>query len=370
VLQLSNGDINRRGFLLGSAFAVSGFAQPALFALTVPPLDRLSKTTGGTRIGLTDVQVITDHLVHLRKLDHTYGAGRVRGEVLHLLHRETNVLLHSSYSEITGKALLEAVAQASWLAGLMASDIGRHALAQRYYIQSLNLAMSAGSTQYAANVLSHMSRLTLQIGHGMIDRDERILYARQAIALARSGLSLAGGNGSPALKGLLYAVESRGHGLAEDERSARVAVRAAEREYALHHHGEEPTWLGFYSQAELDADLGRCLRDVGDTAPAIDLLTRALVSYEPWRTRSRCFVHTDLAGTHLRAGDIDRAATAGRAAIAAARPVRSMRTSERLRDFQQTVHPIRHQAAQLRELDDELTAFLSRAATFSQEDPS
>jgi hypothetical protein len=372
VLQMSGDDMNRRNLLKGSAFAVAGFAQPALFALTVPPAEGLARV-GGRRIGPTDVQVITEHLAHLRRLDHHYGAGRVRVQVLHLLHAEANTVLHSSYSEATGRALLEAVAQASWLAGSMASDIGRHALAQQYYVQALNLAMSAGSRLYAANVLSHMSRLTLQIGHGTNDRDDRVLHARQAIALARGGIAVAGGEATPALQALLRAVESRGHGLAGDALSAHAARREAERQYARHHHGDGPGWLGFYTQAEIDADLGRCLRDLGDTKPAVDLLDHALAGYEPWRARSRCFVHTDLALTHLRAGEHAQATAAGRTAMAAAGPVRSARTTERLRTLQLTVRPAGQHSVHLRELDDELTEFLTRAArtaSASQEVPS
>jgi hypothetical protein len=65
--------------------------------------------------------------------------------------------MHGTYSEKTGKALLGAVAQLADLAAGTAVDIGRHSLAQRYYIQALNLAMSAGDRLYAANVLVRMS---------------------------------------------------------------------------------------------------------------------------------------------------------------------------------------------------------------------
>jgi predicted alpha/beta-fold hydrolase len=130
-----------------------------------------------------------------------------------LLHREASTVIHGTYSEKTGKALLGAVAQASWLAGSMSADVGRHSLAQRYYIQTLNLAMSASDRLYAANVLSHMSRLTVQIGHGAITDHDRRRHARQAIALARAGHSVAGGKASPVLSALLHAVEARGHAL-------------------------------------------------------------------------------------------------------------------------------------------------------------
>lgn len=224
VVELSGRDMDRRKFLLGSAFTAAAFSEPALFALTVPPAENTARVAG-RRVGMPDVEIITENIAHLRRLDHRYGSGRVREQVVQLLHREASTVMHGSYSEKTGKALLGAVAQASWLAGSMAADVGRHSLAQRYYIQTLNLAMSAGDRLYAANVLSHMSRMTVQIGHGAITDHDRLRHARQAIALARAGHSVTGGTATPVLSALLHAVEARGHALLSDGNTTRTLDR-------------------------------------------------------------------------------------------------------------------------------------------------
>jgi hypothetical protein len=369
VVDLSVRDLNRRGFLVGSTFAVSAFSQPALLALTVPSVEAVSRLTG-RRIGSADIEVVTEHLSHLRRLDHRYGAGRVRDQVVHLVHRQGNAVLHGAYDEATGRALLESTAQAAWLTGSMAADVGRHALAQRYYIQALNLATSAGSRAYAANVLSHMSRLTLQMGQGNAAVDERMLHARQSVALARAGLGVGGRELTPALVALLNAVQARGHAVLGDVAAARECRRQAEGQYQRHRTGQEPAWLGFYTQSELDADLGRCLRDLGDGEPAVRLLNRALENYEPWRARSRCFVHTDLAAAHLVDGNHDRAALSARQAIRAAGALRSIRTIDRLRILRRSVRPVRERSAVLRSLDDELTDFLSRSRRERSEAPT
>jgi len=41
---------------------------------------------------------LTEQITHLGKLSHQYGSGRVREQVVQLLHREANQLLHGSYS--------------------------------------------------------------------------------------------------------------------------------------------------------------------------------------------------------------------------------------------------------------------------------
>jgi hypothetical protein len=364
VLSLSGQDMNRRSFLLGSTFVVGGFAQPALLALAGPPTEPLVRRVG-PRVGTADVEVLTQQLSHLRQLDHNYGAGKVRDHVVALVNRGSQLVLHGSYSHSLGKALLEAVAQAAWLAGLMASDVGRPALAQRYYAQALNLAMSAGSQRYAANVLSHMSRLTLHMGAGL-DHDDLVLHARQAVALARTGLTLDAGNLSPGQRALLHAMEARGSALAGDTQGSRVAISAAETSYARSHPDTEPIWLAFYTPAELEADLGRTLADLGDHKPAVRALTTALDTYEPWRTRSRCFVTTDLATVHLRAGKHELAAAAAHSAATAAGIISSTRATQRIEILQKAVSRCAPRSQALRRLNEELTHQLTHSGPDSR----
>jgi tetratricopeptide (TPR) repeat protein len=308
---------------------------------------------------MADVEIAIEEIAHLRKLDHRYGAGRVRERVVQLLHREANTIRHGSYAEQTGKALLSAVAQVSWLAGLMAADVGRHALAQRYYLQALNLAMGAGDQLYAASVLCHTSRLTAQAGHRTTTKRDRIRYGHEAVAQARAGRHVARGMASPVLGALLCAVEARGHALLGDAYATRTSVLGAQRHYERARREKEPAWLGFYSQAELAADLGRCLRDVGEAERATRLMTRALDGYEPWRVRSRCFVQTDLAAAHLGSREFEHAAARGHEAIHTATQVESARTLDRLRVLQRQAKPLGAGSRALRELDDRITDLLT-----------
>jgi hypothetical protein len=205
-----------------------------------------------------------------------------------------------------------------------------------------------------------MSRLTLQEGLAAPERDTLVLHARQSVALARTGLTLGEGDLSPAQQALLHAMEARGLALASDPHAARTAVTAAETAYAKTQPGDEPHWLAFYTPAELEADLGRTLTDLGDYGCAARALTTARDTYEPWRARSRCFVDTDLATVHLRAGDHERAAATTRSAAAAAGPISSTRTTQRLKTLHRAVSRQAHRSQALRLLDDELTHLLAR----------
>ncbi|MGH4015933.1 MAG: hypothetical protein ACRDSL_18830 [Pseudonocardiaceae bacterium] len=92
----------------------------------------------------------------------------------------------------------------------MSSDVGRDALAQRYYIQALDLAMGTGDRLYAAFVLATMSRMTVRIGENTLTEHDTLRHGRQGAALARAGLTITQGAATPALAAELHALEARG----------------------------------------------------------------------------------------------------------------------------------------------------------------
>ncbi len=369
VVELSGRDMHRRRFLLGSAFTAAAFSEPALFALTVPPAESTTRT-GSRRVGMVDVEVLTEQVTHLRRLDCRYGSGRVREQAVQLLHREANHLLHGSYSEKTGKALLGAVAQACWLTGFMAGDVGRHSLAQRYYIQALDLAMQAGDRLYAGYLLSQMGRMTVQIGHGTLTEHNRLRHARQSVALARAGLTVTQGTATPLLSAQLYVAEGRGLALLGDVNATRRAIREAERHYERSRPGDEPSSLGHYTDASLAADLGRCLRDTGEPGHAVKLIGQAADGVESWQVRDRGFFQTDLASAYLADRDLEQAAAQGSDAIRTAAEVSSTLTLDRLRTLQRQVQPLRAGSPHLRELDERITDLLTRRSARRDEDPT
>jgi hypothetical protein len=358
IVELSGRDMRRRKLLLGSVFSATAFAEPALFALTVPPAQSTARAGGQLkRVGMADVEVLTEQITHLNKLSHQYGSGRVREQLVQLLHREANQLLHGSYSEKTGQALLSAVARATGAAGFMSGDVGRHALAQRYYIQGLDLAMRAGDRRGAADILQEASRLTVRIGENAPAGQDTLRPGHEAVALARAGLTIAQGTVTPALAAKLHAMEARGFALLGDAREARHAVAATQRCYES--VSPEDAAL-FYTVNGFGGDLGTALRGIGDTKQAITFSTMALRGCEPRQVRPLCVTQTGLALTHLHARDLEQAAVLGRDALRTATNLSSTITVERLHTLQRQVHPLRSASPHLADLDDRITSFLTR----------
>jgi tetratricopeptide (TPR) repeat protein len=366
VVELTGRDMRRRKLLLGSAFSVAAFAEPALFALTTPPAQATARA-GNQRVGMADVEVLNEQVGNLHKLSAQYGSGRVRGQLVALLHGEANRLLHGSYTEKTGKALLSAVARATSQAGTMTGDVGRHALAQRYYIQALDLAMRAGDRYLAADTLAEAGRLTARIGEDAPPGQDTSRHGRQAVALARSGLTIAQDAAAPALAAKLHATEGRGFALLGDVRETRHAVSATQRCYDT---VTPEDGAGIYVVNAFGQNVGRCLLGIGDTEQAITFSTMALDGAEPWMVRGRCASLTLLAGIHLQGRDLEQAAAYGRDALRAATTLSSTVATDRLRTLHRQVAPLRAVSRHLADLDDRISEHLTRTAREHHSDPS
>ncbi|MGQ0776027.1 MAG: hypothetical protein ACT4NY_16660, partial [Pseudonocardiales bacterium] len=366
IVELTGRDMRRRKLLLGSAFSLAAFAEPTLYALTVPPAHGTARAAG-PRIGMTDVQVLTEQVTHLHKLSAQYGSGRVRGQLVALLHGEGNRLLHGTYTDKTGKALLSAVAHAAQHAGLMAGDVGRHALAQRYLIQALDLALRAGDRHLAARILYCAGLLTARIAENAPDGQDTIRHGRQTVALARAGLTIAQETVHPAQAAALHGIEAKGFALLGDARETRHAALAAQRYYDTVTPEER---AGIYVVNAFGQDLGNSLLRIGDTQQALTFSTLALDGAEPWMVRGRCANQTLLARTHLQSRDLEQAAACGRDALRSAATLSSTIATDRLRLLQRQITPLRTASPYLADLDDRITEHLIRSTRDHRTDPT
>ena len=194
--------------------------------------------------------------------------------------------------------------------------------------------------------------------------------SEQEVAFSSIGVS-APGHSSPALVG------SRVYGHYRGPFFVRLILKyfllghlEAERLYERSRPHEEPPWLSFYTAAELAADLGRCLRDIGESEPAAELIQWAMDRYESWRVRSRCFVQTDLATVHLVGRELERAAAVGHDALSTAADIRSARIVDRIRTLQRQIEPLRSGSIPLAELDEQITDFLTLQSGRQSQDRS
>lgn len=339
VAELSGRDLNRRNFLMGSAFTAAAFAQPAWLALTMAPAQ-----ADGARVGSADVEAMSMMVRQFEQMHRRHGGGITRPLVVQFLHHQAQAALRGTYTERTGRELCSVVAEATWLAGLNSVDSGRHALGQQYYTQALNLARQAGDTLYAANVLGEMSRVTIEVAQNPGD-------AQHATALARSALQLANGAATPALGAYLHAIEARGLALLGDTKGTHEALDNAQRSFDR--NGTEPAWLSFYGESDLMSDIGQCLRDTGRPQQGVALLERALGTLPEHRVTARAKTQIHIAAAYLELRDYEKADQVTAEALAAIGPLSSSRIVERVKGLRRRANR-RHN-----DLDERIADFLA-----------
>jgi len=354
VAELSGRDMGRRNFLMGSAFVAASFAEPALLALTMPT-EHSAGRVRGPKIGSADVMMMLETIRHFENQGRKYGGAANREYVVQFVHQHADRALRGTYTEEVGRSLHSALSQATWLAADRSVDTGRHALAQRYYTQALNLALHAEDHAYAANVLSEMSRATIDIANAAVSEAVTVRNGQHAAALARSALDVAGTT-TPALTSYLHAIEARAFAVLGNRRSTEEAVNNAQRAFERA-GGEEPEWFGFYGEADLMADVGQCLRDIGRPRQGLALLERSVEALPAGRVTAKAKTKVHIAAAYLELREYEQAATTAEQAVAEIGSLSSQRSRDRVQALR---HRVRRHGSdrRLSEMDDRLTEFL------------
>ncbi|MGH4001393.1 MAG: hypothetical protein ACRDTJ_28485, partial [Pseudonocardiaceae bacterium] len=351
VATLTERDMRRRDLLVGAGFTAAAFAQPALYALTNQAAP-LVAVEAGRQVGFSDVEAIRATTVHFRQLDQSHGGAHLRTQVVRVLNHEATNARTASYSEAVGVALFSALAELTCLAGYLTFDAGRHALAQRYYVQSLNLARHAGDRTFTAVALSCMSFQATYLGR-----------AREGVALAAAARQHVGPTGNPHAVAMFDALQARGHALLGDQRATYAALSNAEKNLARADASEPTRWLTYFTEAELAAHSAYCLRDLGNVAHDVEPQVRtALAGYDPSCRRSRGFMHTVLATARLGSSqpDLEGACLEAEQALDIVKDLRSKRASEQLIEFIRNLEPF-YSSEIARDLADRASALLAMA---------
>ncbi|MFJ3926203.1 transcriptional regulator [Streptomyces sp. NPDC090022] len=336
VCELWRSDVGRRDFLSGSSVAASALVEPSRDWL-ISGADAAVARSGGSRVGMSDVDAVRATTEALVDLDHRFGSGHVRPVVVHYLNSVVSGLIGGSYREPVGRALFAAVARLTELAGYMAVDTGQPGLAQRYYIQALRLAQAAGDRAYGGYVLAaSMSHLAAELGN-----------PREIAQLARAAQEGTRGQVTPRAEAMFYAAEARGHALLGDARATSVlsarAVTALER--AEPESGDDPAWIRHFDEAYLADELAHCHRDLGQADAAGRRAQEALRALPETKARRRAIGMLLLAAAQVQQREVEQACHTATKAAELLGSLRSNRGAEYLDDFRQRVAPYREEAA-------------------------
>jgi transcriptional regulator with XRE-family HTH domain len=307
----------KRDQLRGAPFNAAAYLPPAVRWLT-SALDDAPVGHGDRRVGLSDVDTIRQTTGTLRGLDNHYGGGHVHGTVVRYLNAEVTPLLRGRYDPATGRALFAAVAEMTQLAGWSAYDSGLHAVAQRYLIQALRLAMTAADRPLGAEILAAMSHQAAYLRDGAV-----------AVDLARAAGRVAADAGVEAINAEAAVLEAHGHAIARDSPACATALDRAERTLDRADRTRDPQWIGYFDEAYLAAKFGHCFAALGRGDQAARFAARSL-DMDSRYVRGRQFNLALLAVAHAQAGEVEEAARIGAQAARAAEGLESTRAVDYL----------------------------------------
>ena len=297
----------------------------------------------GVRVGMGDVERFLDTVEVFRDLDNRFGGGHAREALIQYLRSDAVRLLRGRYSDGVGSALMSAVADATQLAAWMTYDSTPHSpQAQKYFIQALGLAQASGDRLMGAGILDAMSHQATYTGR-----------FREAANLAQAARAGTAGIATAGLTAHFHAMEARALARLGETKACELSLAAAVAEYERRRPEDDPNWFQYFDEAELAAEFGHCLRDLGQAKGAADYAGRSVGATSDGRfARSDFFATMVLADAHLAAGDAEAACAVALVALGVGEKVRSGRCVSYLREFRDHLS-VAEGAAVVREFGDQ-----------------
>lgn len=293
--------------------------------LVGPSQDHDADTLGrGARIGMADVQRFRATVEMFNNLDDRFGGGNARQALVQYLSTDAERLLRGRFTDEVGRELYAAVGEATLLAAWMTYDsTPTSGLAQGYFVQALALAKAAHDRLLGASILDAMSHQATYAG--------RFNEAANLARAARTGTSHVA---TPTLTAHFHTMEARALARLGDAKSCDRALAEAVSEFERRNPDNDPEWIRYFNDVELNAEFGHCYRDLGRVDDAIRYATQGILAPdEPTFARSDFFVAIVLADSYLAAGDIDQACATTLKALASGEQIRSARCVGYLREF-------------------------------------
>jgi hypothetical protein len=328
VSKLWHADLSDTGALQHGKADPRAWGDASLNWLIDPGQMHRNQPARGARIGISDVERFRATVDMFAMLDDRYGGGHARQALIQYLSTDAERMLNGTYSEETRRALFAAVSEATLLAAWMSYDSApASALAQGYFIQSLALAQAGGDRLLGASVLDAMSHQATYTGR-----------FTEAASLARAALTGTRGIATPSLTAHFHTMEARALARLGDAKACEHALSDGVREFERGSAEDNPPWFQYFSESELSAEFGHCMRDLGKSSDAVTHATSSLAADGNGEfTRSEFFVSLVLADGHLASGDAEQACSVVLQALAAGEQIRSARCVGYLRDFMRSL---------------------------------
>ncbi|WP_324789791.1 transcriptional regulator [Streptomyces sp. H51] len=339
---VGSGRMDRRGFLTITGAALTGLAESWVDAPSA-----LSAAFNGDQVTDTMVSTLEKRISTLRTLDDALGGVTLLEQARGDLALVTGLLSTGRYTDKVRVRLYGLAARVAHLTGWMAYDAGLRSAGQRYYIGALRSARTAGDDAFGAFVLAEMGVHVSEAGR----TTERVDLMPTAIDNAPRTLS-------PYTQSFLYLHKAEALSRDGDHRNAGAALNRAISLWERHTPEENPDWLGWFGDAQLNSTEGKVLLRSGQVERATGSLEASVTSAAP---RDKAVRSSRLAEARLAGGDLEGALDAANyGAQLLENSVSSVRALDRLKEFSARLEP-RKSVPTVREFRERLQALRATA---------
>jgi tetratricopeptide (TPR) repeat protein len=320
IAHLGRADVDRRTLISSAGYSIGALLLP------LGKLEEHADRSVGVRarsatIGIGEVRAVRDMTLAFTAADERLGGGHARSAVVEYLASDVATYLKGRFaSENVRRAMFEAAAQLSYLAGWKAHDLGLAGLAQQYYLCSFQLASESDPHAHAGYALRILAHQAMDLG-----RHEH------CVDLADEALARAKGRVDASVESLFWLTAARANAASKSARKARAALSKAELLISRARAEQGPSWaaLGGPAEARLAHQAGKTLQALGDLKAAGEQYARAARCWDP-QTHPRVYALAlaDLAETQCQQGHVEQASQTWNEALDGMPGIRSARTRE------------------------------------------
>ncbi len=310
--------------------------------LAEPPAPGSSRLLPTVNSRLRDTDADASAMRAFRAADKRVGGGHLYPAVVSYLHTEVGPSLFGSGERTGDKNLFAAAAALTEMAGWMAHDAGRDAIAAKHFDSAFALVKLSDDVQLGAHILASMSHLAHH-------RNQ----PETAIAFAQRGREALGCHAPhPELQAQLLAMQAQGHAtMLKPGECTRLLVEA-ERALEEKHAEQASEWVSPFDEGSLASEAARCMHQLGDLSEARRQAERVVALRPSDGTRSRAFGQLILVRLLIAQGKPDEACALAQAVLDATQALGSFLVAQQLLDLKRAVE--RHRANHV------LADFLSR----------
>ncbi|WP_240364126.1 hypothetical protein [Streptomyces sp. S1D4-20] len=322
----------------------AAWSTASLRWIVAPPDGELTRA-GNQAVGAPDVDMVRSTADAFSILDGKFGGGHARRALIQYLHTDVRPMLDGAYSDVVGKQLHSAVAEALLLAGFMSYDSGLHGIAQRYFIQALRMAQAAGDRLLGSSILSAMSHQATFLGR-----------YQDAATLARAAIAGPANSLGPTMAAHHLAMEARALARLGDERGCDLALVEAERRLSQRTADSDPPYIAYFDEVELAAEIGHCFRDLGRSVEATERGAGSIFG-DGLNNRSDFFATMVQAESYIIHGEIGRGFEFALSALQLGEGLKSARCVQYVSEFQGRVTHGIMQATEFRNFEEQARSF-------------